>query len=145
MDTHDEGLSLQESLVSRLVVTFTKQDEMASIEANPEIALYRKKKTIVSRIVSVSISWPGTADYLSQGAEFKLSATQNKKDVAMPVSGDYVDPTSGLIKMKQGESIKVSLRLNEEAQEGTIQVKAINPVTEKTLDSLELNYIPLVD
>jgi len=139
-----EGLSLQESLVPRLVIHFAKSTQRSAESENPEITLSRKKLKVSSRIVSVNISWPGSPDMFSDGSEFKLVALQHKTEIGFPSSGDHVDASTGLVKMKQGESIKVNLRLTEDAKEGSIQVKAINPSTEKTLDTLELNFTPLV-
>jgi len=139
-----EGLSLQESLVPRLVIHFAQTAQLRPDSKNPEISLSRKKPKATSRIVSINISWPGSPDMFSDGTEFRLVAFQRKNEVGFPSSGDHVDSSSGLVKMKQGESIKVSLRLTGEAREGAILVKAIHPSTEKTLDTLELNFQPIV-
>jgi len=135
-----EGLSLQESLVPRLVVNFTKASVPANESKNPGIELSRKKTKFSSRIVSVNISWPGSPDMFSEGYEFKLAAFQNKEEIGYPSSGQQVDSTSGLVKIKQGESIKVSLRLTDSAAEGPVQIKAINPSTEKVIASLALEF-----
>lgn len=135
-----EGLSLQESLVPRLVVNFTKATVPASEGKNPSIELSRKKTKFSSRIVSVNISWAGSPDMFSDGYEFKLAAFQNKEEIGYPSSGTQVDGTSGLVKIKQGESIKVSLRLADAAVEGPVQIKVINPSTEKVIDSLALEF-----
>ncbi|MBT8036128.1 MAG: PglZ domain-containing protein [Verrucomicrobiae bacterium] len=134
-----EGLSLQESIVPRVVINFTKAATSQS-RGNPEVELSRKKKNFSSRIVSVNIAWPGSPDMFSECTEFKLVAFQNRHEIGFPSSGEKVDPASGLIKMKQGEAIKVSLRLTEDAKEGPVHIKAINPATEKVIDSLELNF-----
>lgn len=138
-----EGLSLQESLVPRLVINFTQAARIQST-GNPDITLSRKKKNFSSFITSVNIAWPGSPDMFSEGTEFKLVAFQNKNEIGFPSSGEQVNSASGLIKMKQGEAIKVSLRLTEEAKEGPVHIKAINPATEKVIDSLELNFKPHV-
>ena len=135
-----EGISLQESLVPRLVVNFTKAAVQAIEGKNPSIELSRKKTKFSSRIVSVNISWPGSPDMFSDGYEFKLAAFQNKEEIGYPSSGMQVDGTSGLVKIKQGESIKVSLRLADAAVEGPVQIKVINPSTEKVIDSLALEF-----
>lgn len=135
-----EGLSLQESLVPRLVVNFIKAAAPASESKNPGIELSRKKAKFSSRIVSVNVSWPGSPDMFSESYEFKLAAFQNKEEVGYPSSGNHVDSTSGLVKIKQGESIKVSLRLTDQTAEGPVKIKAINPATEKEIDSLALEF-----
>lgn len=139
-----EGLSLQESIVARLVVTYIKQTQPKAKGKNPEIELSRKKKTVSSRIVAINVSWPGTPDMFSEGFEFKLVATQNKIEVGFPTSGEHVDSSTNLVKMKQSESLKLNLRLNEGVKEGTIQVKAINPETEFVINQLELTFKPTV-
>ena len=139
-----EGLSLQESLVPRLVVNFAKTAQSQRVSKNPEIELSYKKKKVYQRIFSINISWPGTPDMFSDGSEFKLVALQNKIEIGYPTSGDNVDPSSGFVKMKQGESIKMNIRLNDDAQEGPIHIKAIHPETDLTIDSLALNFLPTV-
>lgn len=135
-----EGISLQESLVPCLVVNFTKTAAPVNESKNPGIELSRKKSRFSSRIVSVNISWPGSPDMFSEAYEFKLAAFQNREEIGYPSSGQQVDSTSGLVKIKQGESIKVSLRLKDCAVEGAVQIKAINPSTEKVIDSLALEF-----
>lgn len=139
-----EGLSLQESLVPRLVIQFAKISARTSDSKNPEIELSYKKKTVYQRIFSINISWPGTPDMFSEGSEFKLVALQNNQEIGYPTSGDHVDPSSGFVKMKQGESIKMNLRLNDDSEDGPIHIKAIHPETDLTIDSLALNFHPTV-
>jgi hypothetical protein len=139
-----EGLSLQESLTPRLVVQFAKKVGANKPAASPEIGLSRKKKTVQTRIVAINVSWPGTPDMFSEGSKFKLVVLQNKKEVGQPTSTDSIEPASGLVRISQGESLKINIRLNDEIAEGPVQVKAIDPVTDKTLDSLELNFQPTV-
>ena len=139
-----EGLSLQESLVPRLVINFAKATQGARVSKNPEIELSCKKKTVYRRIFSINISWPGTPDMFSEGSEFKLVALQNKVEIGYPTSGDNVDASSGFVKMKQGESIKMNIRLNDDAQEGPIHIKAIHPENDLTIDSIALNFLPTV-
>ena len=125
------------------MINFTQAARIQST-GNPDITLSRKKKNFSSFITSVNIAWPGSPDMFSEGTEFKLVAFQNKNEIGFPSSGEQVNSASGLIKMKQGEAIKVSLRLTEEAKEGPVHIKAINPATEKVIDSLELNFKPHV-
>ena len=80
----------------------------------------------------------------SDGSEFKLVALQNNLEIGYPTSGDNVDPSSNFVKMKQGESIKMNLRLKDDAQEGPIHIKAIHPETDLTIASLALNFNPTV-
>ena len=80
----------------------------------------------------------------SDGSEFKLVALQNNQEIGFPIPVESIDKLSGLVKMKVGESIKMNIRLNDDAQEGPIHIKAIHPETELTIDSLALNFNPTV-
>jgi len=139
-----EGLSLQESLVPRLIINFAKTTPAARVNKGPEIELSYKKKTVFQRIFSINVSWPGTPDMFSDGSEFKLVALQNNQEIGYPIPGDSVDASSGFVKMKQGESIKMGIRINDDAQEGPIHIKAIHPETDLIIDSLALNFNPTV-
>jgi hypothetical protein len=140
-----EGLSLQESLVPRLVVEFNKK-KPAATSAVPEIALAVRKTKILARTVTVTVSWPSEAllDFAISEYGFKLVALQHKSEVGHPTSSEHVDATSGLVKIAPGNSIKVSVLLNEQVVEGAFQLKAIAPETEKIIHSLELNYEPAI-
>jgi hypothetical protein len=112
----------------------------------PEIALAVRKTKILARTVTVTVSWPSEALLGLADPEyaFKLVALQNKVEIGHPTSSEYFDSTSGLVKITPGNSIKVSVLLNEQVIEGAFQLKAIAPETEKIIHSLDLNYEPAI-
>jgi hypothetical protein len=140
-----EGLSLQESLVPRLVVEFDKK-KPAATAAVPEIALTVRKTKILARTVAVTVSWPSEAllGFAEPAYAFKLVALQNKAEIGHPTSSEHLDAASGLVKIARGNSFKVSVLLNEQVVEGAFQLKAIAPETEKVIESLDLNYEPAI-
>jgi hypothetical protein len=139
-----EGLSLQESIVPQVIIDFAKTEQNKNKASSLEIELSCKQKTIHARIFSINISWPGTPDMFSEGNQLKLVVLQNNQEIGFPTPSDYVDPSSSFVKIKPGESIKVSLRLDDNAEDGTINIKAINPETDVTVHSLSLKFNPTV-
>jgi len=137
-----EGLSFQESVVPRLVVAFSKEKTPSGAARLPELVLSRTKRSFSSRIVAISVSWPGTKEMFSAGAEVQLAALQNKTEVGEVTSHEKIDPSSGLLRLQAGESLKVNMRISDQATEGPVQIKAIDPVSGKTLGSYELNFQP---
>jgi len=139
-----EGLSLQESLTPRLVVEFGKK-KTKTVAAVPEITLAVRKATILARTVTVTVSWPAEGlGFAETVYAFKLVALQNKLEIGHPTSSENVDSASGLVKVAPGNSIRVSILLNEDVAEGGFQLKAIAPETEKVIHSLDLKYEPTI-
>jgi hypothetical protein len=140
-----EGLSLQESLVPRLVVEFDKKKPVATA-AVPDISLAVRKTKILARTVTVTVSWPSEAllGFAEPAYAFKLVALQNKGEIGHPTSSEHVDAACGLVKIYRGNSFKVSMLLNERVVEGPFQLKAIAPETEKVIESLDLSYEPAI-
>jgi hypothetical protein len=95
-------------------------------------------------IVAVNLSWPGDKSLLGEVLEFDLFAIQDKQVIGSPISSEVVDPVTGWVRLSPGESIKVSLRLTEEAKEGPFKVKVRDLKTEKDLANLDLIYDPHV-
>ena len=139
-----EGLSLQESLVSCLVADLTALHRTERAMKAPELILDRKRNKVSSLIVAVNLSWPGEKSLLGEVLEFDLFAIQDKQVIGSPISSDVVDPVTGWVRLSPGESIKVSLRLTDEAKEGPFKVKVRDLKTEKDLASLDLTYDPHV-
>jgi hypothetical protein len=140
-----EGLSLQESLVPRLVVEFDKKKPTTTAGV-PEITLAVRKTKVLARTVTVTVAWPSEALLGLAEPEygFKLVALQNRGEIGHPTSSEYVDSASGLVRIAPGNSLKVSVLLNEQVEEGSFQLKAIAPETEKIIHSLDLTYEPAI-
>lgn len=142
-----EGLSLQESLVGRIVIDLSAKNAPAAMEPEKaRIELTRKRSKVSSLIVSISLSWPNDSALFSESAkEVEVIAYQGKdKEIGRPTASENVDPVTGRVRIAPGESIKVNLRLTDEVAEGVFRVKAIDTKTEKLLDTLELSYDPNV-
>lgn len=137
-DYFHEGLSLQESLVPRMVITFNKSTQLAP--KPPEIELSRKKRTCSSPIVSFNISWPCDAPLFDESRNLKIIASQSKEKIGEPISNDRVDPLTSLVRIAPSEAFKLSIRLNPEIKEGRFQIKAIDTSTGQLLASLDLEY-----
>lgn len=136
-----EGLSLQESIVPRVVIHFPKT--AAARTSKLEVALSCVKKTFSSRVISVTLTGPEIGDFFQENPKIRLIALQDKNEVGRPYAGSGIDTSANLVTVPEAPE-KITLRLSEEAQEGTIYIKAIDPMTDKVLDSIELTYKPFV-
>jgi methionine-rich copper-binding protein CopC len=68
---------------------------------------------------------------------------QGREEVGRPYAGNGIDTSANLVSVAESPE-KITLRLSEEAQEGTLYIKAVDPMTDKVLDSIELTYKPFV-
>jgi hypothetical protein len=144
---YHEGLSLQESLVGRMVIELSEEGSAAALEPEKaNVELSRKRSKVSSLIVSINLSWPGGSSlFAEESKEFDLIAYQGKdKEVGRPTASEKVDPTTDRIRIAPGEAIKVNLRLTSEIEEGPFRIKVLDIKTEKALDTLELTYSPNV-
>lgn len=134
------GASLQESIVPVITGTLTSPGQPASTSV--EVVLrYKNGATRISTLLPVvEVFLEG--DIFSQGADFEiLLEAQNKTGdvVGEAKHGDMVNPATGAITLKAGESVKVTLKmLTAEEFEGAFTVKAIDPKTLAILASLDL-------
>ena len=136
-----EGLSLQESIVPRVVIHFP---ETAPARASKlEVALSCVKKTFSSRVISVTLTGPEMGDLFEEHPKIRLVAVQGREEVGRPYAGNGIDTSANLVSVAESPE-KITLRLSEEAQEGTLYIKAVDPMTDKVLDSIELTYKPFV-
>ena len=69
--------------------------------------------------------------------QFSMEARAGKKVVGEVAPNSNVDPATGLVTIEAGAAVKVPLRMEEEF-EGKFTVTAIDPVTQVTYDSLDL-------
>ena len=136
-----EGLSLQESVVPRIVLHFPKT--APSRPSTLEVALSCVKKSFSSRMISVTLTGPDIADFFAESPKVRVIAVQGRTEVGRPCAGTGVDTSANLVVVQEAPA-KITLRLEEEAKEGPIHIKAIDPLTDKELNSIELTYKPLV-
>jgi len=138
-----EGLSLQESLVPRMVVKFAEVKE-AKKKSKPEIEISTKRKKVTARIITISLSWPGQTEMFAGDSSFRVIAVRNKEEIGYPTSNEFVDPASGLVRLKPGQSIKLGLRLADDTPEGPVTIKVLDPETEMEIASEALTFEPIV-
>ena len=136
-----EGLSLQESIVPRIVIRFP--EAKPSRASKLEVALSCVKRTFSNRMISVTLTGPEIVDLFEESPRIRLIALQDKREVGRPWAGNGIDTSANLVTVPETPE-KITLRLSEEAQEGPIHIKAIDPLTDKVLVSLELNFKPFV-
>jgi hypothetical protein len=141
-----EGLSLQESLVGRMVIQLSETNpDKAFAQEKANLELSRKRSRVSSLIVSIGLSWPGDRSLLEDSrSEFDLVAMQGKTEVGRPLANDSVDSATGRVWLGAGQAIKVSIRLSDKIKPGPFKVKVIDIKTDKALDTLDLTFEPNV-
>lgn len=142
------GLSLQECVVP--VLTITPSRAAAKKRAPLKIVLtYRGKSEggVTSRMVMVELACRGASGSIAfdeqwaaeppvqvQLLVYKSGATE---EVGKLVVGERVDPATRLVSLREGEVIKVPVRLDEDFS-GSFTVKALDAITQAGLGELTL-------
>ena len=128
------GLSLQECVVPVIRVEMPEQSRRSP---KLEIGLkYRGKTTgrITARVFTVDLSLAAPSLFAEAGLEdsHQVLLVAHGRDVATEVGavtrGDHVDPSTLLVRISSGETIKVPIRMDD-AFRGPFTVKAQDPVT----------------
>lgn len=131
-----EGISLQENILPVMQITFRKD----KVEKSIEIHLTYKGKdsgNITTRRPAIELSSYSKGEINFETASIKIEAISNGKLVGVPV-GNKVNPTNNLIEFTPGESFKLTLSMEEDF-EGSFEVIALDPVTNKTYSTITLN------
>ena len=142
------GLALQEAVIP---VTCIDMPETGRKPPKRSIVMtYRGKESgrITSRVFTVDLSCPATALIQEDWAEEKLQihlkvhGGDADDEVGRVMTGDHVDPSTLLVKLSSGESLKVPLRMDDEFR-GHFTVKALDPVSSTRLAQviLETAYL----
>jgi hypothetical protein len=131
------GLSLQECLLPVVTIEFgptASSEEPASFQLR-----YRGAKTgsVTTQRPMIEVSMFQAELFGSSSVQFRLVARAGKKEVGEAAPSEYVDPTSGIVKIEPGQAIKVPLRMKEDFT-GEFLVIAMDPATQVTLDTLTL-------
>jgi len=133
-----EGLSLQESIVPRVVIHFPKTRSTQA--SNLEVALSCTKKTVSNRMISITLTGPEMGDLFQEQAKIRIVVVQGKEEVGRAYAGKGVDTSANLVTVPESPE-RITICLSEATKEGSIQIKAIDPITDRKLcDSIELNY-----
>jgi hypothetical protein len=132
-----EGISLQETILPVMQVTFRQEKK----EKNIDIYLtYKGKDTgnITTRRPAIELSSSPKGEISYDPLSLKIVATSNNQTIGIPVAGNKVNPANRLIEFVPGESFKITLAMDEDF-EGSFEVIAIDPVTDKTYSTITLN------
>ena len=132
-----EGISLQENVLPVMQITFLQ----AKTEQSIDIHLTYKGQnsgSITTRRPAIELSSYSIGEISFETVAVKIEALSNGVVVGMPVAGNKVDPTNNLIEFTPGESFKVTFAMDEDF-EGTFELIALDPVTNKTYSTLTLN------
>lgn len=135
-----EGLSLQECITPFLSFTPKKTASKQEYQVN---LTYKGKSTgyITTRRPSIEISCFGDS-FFDEPIDVLVEAKSNDNQIGVPASSEYVNPTSGFINITPGQSVKVTLALNDEF-EGKFTVYAKSPASGIILSeiNLETDYL----
>lgn len=133
-----EGISLQENILPRMVVTLAAAP--AATRSTMEItALYKggKTKLVTTRRPFIDVVW-SQAEIFATEAELRIVAQDAAgKDVGWVVQGDHTDPATGLLRIRPGHLASFCLRLDETFA-GPFTVSIVDPVTQQSYAKLEL-------
>lgn len=132
------GASLQEAIVP--VLTVRLQPALAKAAPATVTLTYRNgAKRITTRLPVFDVVL-NSDDLFARGEEFeiRLEAQTKKGDVVGEAKpGGPVNPATGTVTLVPGQPAQVTLRMQDEF-EGKFTVKALNPTTEATYASLDL-------
>jgi hypothetical protein len=134
------GISLQECLVPVLTIKL-RPSKTEVVEARIVLTYKEGAKRITTRLPVLSLSWDNSQFSFGDGfdeLELLLEAyAKGNKLVGVANAGNVINPTTGTIILKKGESIQVPIRMDLEF-EGEFSVKVMNPTTLSTYYKLDL-------
>jgi len=135
-----EGLSLQECITPFLSFkpkrVLSKQEYQINLTYKGKVAGY-----VTTRRPSIEISCFGDS-FFDEPIDVMIEAVSDENQIGIPASSEYVNPTSGFIEITPGQSVKVTLALNDEF-EGKFTVCAKSPASGVILSeiNLETDYL----
>ena len=124
------GLSLQECILPVMTVDFGTRKQSASSD-KPELKMSYKggttNKTTTRRpMIEISMHSEGLPGFDTDVLEFRLDAYHKKELVGEAASCSFVNSASGMVKIANGQAIKVPLKMDEDFQ-GSFEVRACDP------------------
>jgi len=130
-----EGLSLQECITPFL--SFTPKKAASKQEYQVNLA-YKGKSSgcITTRRPSIEISCFGDS-FFDEPIDILVEALSNDNQIGKPAPSEYVNTTSGFIEITPGQSVKVTLALDDEF-EGKFTVYAKSPASNVILSEIKL-------
>jgi hypothetical protein len=139
------GVSMQEALVPVLSIRIHAPEKAAKTTLSVNLTYKRGGNKITTRLPVFELSVAGQSSLFEtqETVDILLEAYDQKgKVVGEAKLGGYVNPATGIITLKPGESVSVTLKMDLEF-EGKFTVKVLDPITAlelgKALD-LETDY-----
>ena len=133
------GASLQECIVPVITMTLSAPEQESVAQTKVTLNYKNGAKRITTRLPVIEISLENI-DMFSMGSDFEiLLEAQDKKGNAVGEAkpGGHVNPATGTITLKPGESLQVTIKMQLEF-EGKFKVKAFNPTTMAVFCQLDL-------
>ena len=133
------GASLQECVVPVITVSLSAPEQASVAQTQVTLNYKNGAKRITTRLPVIEISLENL-DMFSTGSDFEiLLEAQDKKGkvVGEAKPGGHVNPATGTITLKPGDSLQVTLKMQLEF-EGKFKVKAFNPTTMAVFCQIDL-------
>jgi hypothetical protein len=133
------GVSLQEAVVPVITARLEAAAQPDVKHASVTLKYKNGATRITTRLPVIDVSLDN-GNLFSMGAEFEilLEAHDRRGNVVGEAkAGGPVNPATGTLALKPGERVQVPLKMQLEF-EGKFKVKALNPTTMATYDSLDL-------
>jgi hypothetical protein len=133
-----EGISLQENILPRMVVTLI-ETPAARTQTMEITALYKRGKTnqVTTRRPFIDVAWSQAEMFATETELQVLVRDANGKEIGSVVQGEFVNPSTLLLRIRPGQVSSVCLRLDESFS-GPFTVTIVDPMTQQTYDKLEL-------
>jgi len=138
------GLSLQECVLPVIEIDLAGAAAKEQAYQKPELKLsYRggAVKRITTRRPMIEVALLQGMMFTDEAVRFQLSAWSGKELVGDAATCNHLDPSTGLLSIAYGESIRVPFHMKEEFS-GPFEIRAVDPVTGVTFArlSLETDY-----
>jgi hypothetical protein len=133
------GVSIQECVVPVMTISLQKT-QTTEIKAKVTLSYKGGAKKITTRLPVVNVSSQIAANLFSQNdsLDILLEAHDKKGNVVGEAkSGGLVNPATGTINLESGKPVQITMKMQFDF-EGKFSIKAINPTTLATYDTLEL-------
>jgi hypothetical protein len=129
---YHEGLSLQECVVPCMTIELAPSEKPDKVIAVPRLALNYKRggtdkittRRPVLDLVRAAELFPETTDREFSVEAFDASGAL----VGSAAGGQTVNPATGCVRIKPGEAISVSLKMDDDFQ-GAFKVRVLDPST----------------
>ena len=139
-DYFHSGASLQECILPVMIVRSSKDEAEEFVSASVKISYKQGSTTkINTRRPILEISYQA-GDLFSQGDALQILLLAKSPDdqvVGEAAIGKMVDPSTGLVEIEAGQTLKVAIRMDEE-YEGSFSLMALDPDTNKCYDTIKL-------